>query len=257
MKKIIFFTMISMVIAFISSCKPELDNYAAPAETLTGKIIDSSTGLPIQLESGSGGSQIRMDEISWGANVTPWDFNVMMDGTFNNTKIFAGTYRVYPFGGPYVPIYLVSTTTPIDKRDTTVIKGIVTKEFTVDPFLKVQWVGTPVLNADSTVTIQCRFDRGTTNPAFQFNVSDVYFYVNNTPFVGGSSFDANMSTQVVYSGTAGNALLGTTVSITSKTTKKFKGGPRTYYLRIGARTADNINKRYNYTDVKAFTIPAK
>jgi hypothetical protein len=256
MKKIIFFTMISMVIAFISSCKPELDNYAAPAETLTGKITDLSTGLPIQLESGGGGSQIRLEEISWGTNVTPWDFNAKQDGTFNNTKIFAGTYRVYPFGGPYVPIYLASATAPIDKRDTTVIKGIVTKEFKVEPFLKVQWVGAPVLNADTTVTIQCRFDRGTTNAAFQFNVADVYFCVNNTPFVGvGLGLnDQNMSTQVVYSGTAGNLLLGTTVTITSKTTKKFVGGPRTFYLRVGARTADNINKRYNYTDVKVFSI---
>lgn len=254
MKKIIFFTMISMIIAFISSCKPELDNYAAPAETLTGKIIDLSTGLPIQLESGGSGSQIRLEEFSWGPNVTPWDFNAKMDGTFNNTKIFAGSYWVYPFGGPYVPIYYVSTTAPIDKRDTVEIKGTVVKDFEVEPFLKVQWVGTPVLNADSTVTIQCRFDRGTTNAAFQFNVADVFFFVNNTPFVGNNSFDSNMSTQVTYSGTAGNLLLGTTVTITSKATKKFKGGPRTYYLRVGARTADNINKRYNYTDVKEFSI---
>jgi len=254
MKKIVFFTIFVMITFAISSCKPELDNYPAPGETLTGRIIDLSTGLPIQLESGGGGSQIRLEEISWGTNVTPWDFNAKQDGTFNNTKIFAGKYRVYPFGGPYVPIYLVSTTTPIDKRDTIDIKGTATVEFKVEPFLKVQWVGAPVFNADSTVTIQCRFDRGTTNTAFQFNVTDVFFFVNNTPFVGVGSFDANMSTQVVYSGTAGNLLLGTTVTITSKTTKKFKGGPRTFYLRVGARTADNINKRYNYTDVKTYSI---
>jgi hypothetical protein len=56
---------------------------------------------------------------------------------------------------------------------------------------------------------------------------------------------------VKYTGTAGNALLGQTISLTTKVL----GTNRPYYVRVGARTSDNINKRYNYNAPKQVIIP--
>ena len=78
------------------------DNYAAPEETFRGAFIDKGTGETLQVAPGadinSGGIRIRMMEYSWSDNPTPYDFFAKQDGTFNNTRIFKGTYGVIPEG---------------------------------------------------------------------------------------------------------------------------------------------------------------
>lgn len=233
------------------ACK-KTDNYTEPSETLTGNIIDLSTGQPIQTDNGI---RIRLDEISYSANPIPLYLNVKQDGTFNNSRLFRGRYRVYPQDGAFVPlVYSTSTGTLVDNSKTIDISGVTNVSFNVSPFLKVEWVGEPVLNADNTVTVSFRFTRGTDDPAFIFNVTDAFLFVSTTDFVSNASFDNKLSSQATYSGTAGNLLLGQTVSITSKAPL---GTSRTYYVRVGARTNDNVNKRYNYTNVKAVVVPGK
>lgn len=243
--------MICTGLFILSACSKKEDNYTPPAETLSGRIIDVSTGEPVQTESG--GIRLRLEQQSWnnGQGVIPQYFNVKYDGTFNNSKVFRGKYKVYPMDGAFVP--LVTTSAPIiDNSKTIDIAGVTSVEFNVEPFLKVEWIGEPVVNPDRTVTVQCKFTRGTANPAYQFNVTDVFLYVSTTDFVSNASFDNRYSTQVTYSGTAGNDVLGQTITLT---TKGALGGNRTYYVRVGARTADNVNKRYNYTLAKAVNIP--
>jgi hypothetical protein len=246
MKKLVYSIVTYMVIITMASCVKK-DNFTAPDQTLTGTVIDSSTGQPIQTEQGTSGMQIRAYETSWnnGVGVVPENFNMHYDGTFTNTKLFKGTYKIYPTDGAFVPlVYTSSAGVPVDNGSKTIsVQGGTTNvSFTVDPFLKVEWVGDPVVNADKTVTVQFRFSRGTTDPTRQFNVTDAYLFVGTTVFVGNNS----------YAGTAGNALLGTTVTLT---TKVALGADRPYYLRVGVRTADNVNKRYNYNAPKLVNIP--
>ncbi|HTH81297.1 MAG TPA: DUF3823 domain-containing protein [Mucilaginibacter sp.] len=242
------------VIVTISSCVKK-DNYAAPDQILKGTVIDNSTGQPLQAEQGSSSFQMRAYELSWnnGVGVTPENFNVHTDGTFENDKVFKGTYRIYPTDGAFVPIVFTDATGAAVDNGSKIINvtgGTTNVTFNVDPFLKVEWVGEPVVNADKTVTVQCRFTRGTNDPTRQFNVTDAYLFVNETAFVGNNSFNNLVSTQVNYSGTAGNALLGTTVTITSKVLPT----DRNFYVRVGVRTADNVNKRYNYNVAKVVHI---
>jgi hypothetical protein len=240
-----------MAILSICACK-KTDNYPAPSETLTGTITDLSTGEPIQTDNGI---RIRLDEISYSSNPIPQYLNVKQDGTFKNSRLFPGTYRIYPQDGAFVPVvYTTASGTVVDGSKTVEIRGTADVLFSVSPFLKVEWVGEPVLNNDNTVTVSCRFTRGTDDPAFIFNVTDAYLFISTTPFVSNASFDNKLSAQVTYSGTAGNALLGQTVNITSKAAL---GENRTYYVRVGARTNDNVNKRYNYTSEKAVEVPVK
>lgn len=257
MKKIVYSIVIGMVIIMMSSCVKN-DTYSAPDQTLTGTVIDSSTGQPIQTEVGTGNMQIRLFELSWnnGVGVIAQNFNMHYDGTFTNTKVFKGTYRIYPTDGPFVPLVYTSTVTGLEvdngSKTINIDGGTTNISFTVDPFLKVEWVGTPVVNPDKTVTVQCKFTRGTTDVTRQFAVTDAFLFVGTTAFVGNNSFDNLSSTQVNYTGTAGTALLGTTVSIT---TKLPLGANRPYYLRVGVRTADNVQKRYNYNAPILVQIP--
>ncbi|SDK26743.1 Protein of unknown function [Pedobacter sp. ok626] len=262
-----------MVISMLSSCIKD-DIYPGPDQILSGAIIDSSTGQPLQTEAGTSNTFIRVWELSWnnGEGVTSQDYNVQRDGTYINTKVFTGRYRIYPSGGPFVPLVYTSSTTglEVDNGSKTVdIKGGTTNvNFTVDPFLKVEWVAEPVVNADKTVTVQVRFTRGTTDVSRQFSVTDAYLYVGTTDLVGNNSFNNLLSQQLNYTvapytsttvpvngilyGGSGNPDLGRTVSIT---TKAPLGADRQYYVRVGVRTADNVNKRYNYNAPKLVNIP--
>ena len=254
MKKHIF-TWIAIGCLAVTSCK-KYDNYVEPEQTLTGRLIDVTTGQPIQLQPS--GAVIRLEELSWGektgAAVIPQDLAVKPDGTFNNTKLFSGTYLVYPFNGPFVPFYSTDSGNPVDKRQKVEIKnGSTTIDFQVEPLLKVEWIGQPVFNADKTVTVSFRFTRGTTNAFYIKDIDQAWLNISNVPYLGDNTRDPNLSNSVVYSTTAaGNNALGTTVSLTSKLPL---GTGRTYYLRVGVRTKDNIGQRYNYTDVRNIAVP--
>ena len=250
MKKIFYFLFFCTILFTANSCF-KIDDTAAPDKILTGSVVDSTSGMPIQTEQGNG-IRIKLDELSWSANPIPTYFWVKQDGTFNDTKIFAGRYRITPVDGPFVPLIQLNSTgdTTSNRSKTLEINGTTKLNFIVEPFLKVEWVSDPVVNSDSTVSVQIKFSRGTTNPVYQFNVTDVYLFVSENSYVGNNNFDVRYSSQVSYSGTTGNVLLGQTVAIK---TKKMPGN-RTYYIRVGTRTADNVQKRYNYTNIKPVSI---
>ncbi|HEY6083666.1 MAG TPA: DUF3823 domain-containing protein, partial [Chitinophagaceae bacterium] len=113
------------------------------------------------------------------------------------------------------------------------------------------WVGKPVFNADSTVTVQVRITRGTSNPAYQGNLTNINLYVSNTQTDGNNNYDPRYSKLTSYSGTNGNSLLGQTISITTT------GGalpPQDIYFRVGARIAAGLNQ-YNYNSPAVVNIP--
>src|SRR5438034_6032153 len=91
--KNILYSLMGIAVLAIVSCK-KLDNYAEPDATLTGRVVDiANKNALIQTEYGGGGTRIKLEELSWSDNPTPLYFNAMQDGTFNNTKLFAGTNR--------------------------------------------------------------------------------------------------------------------------------------------------------------------
>src|SRR5436190_529861 len=101
MKKIFYYIAIGMIVAAGSSCK-KVDNYAAPTETLKGSVNDAVTGKGIQTEQGSG-TRIKLLEISYSSNPTPFYISSLQDGSYNNTKLFAGK-NVISAEGPFVPL---------------------------------------------------------------------------------------------------------------------------------------------------------
>lgn len=257
MKKIFCYILLGTALISGSACSKKYDNYAAPDQTLKGRIIDAGTGENLQSETSGEvgtGTRIELRELSWDQNPTPLYLATKQDGTYINTKVFAGTYKISA-DGAFVPLVQTGAN-PVDKSQTVEVKGGVTEvNFTVEPFLRVKWVGEPVLNANGTASVQVIVTRGTADPNYQLNVTDIYFFVNSFPYVGANanSHDDRYSVQLTYSGTNGNNVLGQTLTLTTKTALPAK---RDWYLRVGARTTfPNLGKPYNYNDVKKITIP--
>jgi hypothetical protein len=236
-----------LVAAFVS-CEED-DNYPAPAETFKGSIVDAETGQPFQTAIGGTGVRIKMMEYSWSATPTPYYMYAMMDGQFNNNKIFRGEYGVTPEGA-FVPL----------TEERFEIAGTVEKNYEVEPFLRVEWVGEPVVNDDGTATVQVKIDRGTAHPDFQQALTEVWLFVSENQYVGDFSFSPNYSTKLT-----GGTLpaLGATVSITTGwpggigtgTQRFFPSYSRKYFLRVGARINKQVNATnvYNYTTTKEIT----
>lgn len=253
MKKILYTLLCTLSVMLVACDK---DNYSGPKETFCGKFIDKGTGEPFQCAMGNTGIRIRMYEYSWSDNPQPYDFNVMQDGTFQNTKIFGGEYGVIP-SGAFVPL----------EEERIKIYGKVEKTYEVEPLLRVEWVGEPVVNSDGTVDVKVKVIRGTSNPDYQQPLAEAWLFVSENNHVGDYNFSNIYSTKIA--GAAIQAVeLGKVYTIRTGQPGGFNpGGPctafptyeRKYFLRFGARTTcqfDGVN-RYNYTTIKEITNPAR
>lgn len=252
MRKIGYFLVVSFILLGTVSCQ-KFDNYEGPQETLKGAIIDKGTQKPFLTETGNNGVRIKLMEYSWSDNPTPYYFTVKQDGTFNNTKIFKGNYNIEPEGA-FVPLVLKGGNGQVlaDESITTDIKGTVTLNFEVEPFLRVEYIGEPVVEGKK-ITIQAKITRGTNHVDYQQQISDVYLFINgSSPYVGNNNFDDRYDKHL--SGAAVNDILGKVITLTTE--GELPTG-RTYYLRVGARIDKDIAgaKRYNYADVKTVSIP--
>jgi len=245
-----FLSIICLLIFGLSCSK--VDNLAAPNCTITGSTIDEGTGQTLQTEIGGGGTRIKLLETSYDSAPVPLYFQSMQDGTFNNTKVFAATYKV-SVEGPFVPLVRTDNNgnTVTDSSQTIQLKNKETLTFKVQPFLRLEWVGDPVVNPDTTVTVKVRVTRGTGDPDYQQDLTDINLYVSNTKYDGNNNFDPRYSKLTSYSGSNGTALLGQTISITTI------GGAlplQDVYIRVGARISAGLNQ-YNYNAPVSITYP--
>jgi Protein of unknown function (DUF3823) N-terminal domain/Domain of unknown function (DUF3823_C) len=244
MKKPLYYIALCLVIAAGTSCS-KIDNYPAPSETLTGSTVDEVTGQTLQTEIG-GGTRVKLVETSYSADPTPYYFQSMQDGTFNNTKLFAATYKV-SVEGPFVPLVQIDSAGNVtsDSSQTIVLKNSATLKFKVQPFLRVVWVGTPVFNADSTVTVQVKISRGTKDPNYQQPITSLNLYVSNTQINdGNNNYDPRYSVIQTFTTTAqSDSLLTNTLTLTTI------GGAlpaQDVYFRVGTRINAGLDE-YNYT----------
>lgn len=254
MKKTFFYITLGLALMTAGACQ-KLDNYPGPNATLQGQIIDTLTGKNVQSEvsgDNGNGTRIKLLETSWSDNPTPLYLATKQNGTYSNTKVFSATY-VMTAEGAFVPMVQTGTVN-VDRSQTVVVKpGVNTVNFEVEPFLEVAWVGDPVLNADGTITARCKVTRGTHNPSFQQNVTDLWLFLSPTEYVGNNNYDSRYSVHIAYAGTTGNEMLGDTVMLTTI------GGAlpaKDYFLRIGSRIDYGL-KQYNYSEALKLTVPAK
>ena len=250
MKHIFFLFLLLLAGVAFAACS-KIDNYAAPGDTVTGATYDEVTGQTLQTEVGSG-TRVELLEISYDSAPVPFYFYSMQDGTFNDDKVFGATYKV-SVQGPFVPLIVTDSTGAVvtDSSQTIVLKNKASLKFDVQPFLRIQWIGTPVLNPDTTVTVQVVVTRGTNNALYQLPVTDINLYVSNTQYDGNNNYDPRYSSLNSYSDSAGLAVIGDTITLTTT------GGAlpaQDVYFRVGARINAGLDE-YNYNAPVSITYP--
>lgn len=238
MKKIHYFLCMAFFVLSIYSC--EIDNYDGPDATIQGQILDPS-GTPIQFDQGQGNMKIKMEELTWitqkgGNAITPTYLAVKQDGSYINTKIFAGKYKMTPIEGAFYPYN--------EAGDTVDISGSVSKSFTVTPYQNVEWVTEPFINADGFIQATIRYTSnivdGVTAPApFKFRL-----FISPTQYVGAATFDALLTADEAN-------VTENPITILSKAKVPYPN--RTYYVRGGVNSNDAF-KKYNYTNIKTVVL---
>lgn len=238
MKKILYLLSIAFFVLSINSC--EIDNYDGPDATIQGQILDPS-GNPLQFDQGQGSMKIKMEELTWitqqgGKAITPTYLAVKQDGSYINTKIFTGKYKMTPIEGAFFPYN--------EAGDTVDISGSVSKSFTVTPYQNVEWVTEPFINADGFIQATIRYTSnsvdGVTAPApFKFRL-----FISPTQYVGAATFDALLTNDEANV---------TTNPITILSKAKVPYPNRTYYVRGGVNSNDAF-KKYNYTTIKTVVL---
>ena len=141
---------------------------------------------------------------------------------------------------------------------------MVKKNFFVEPLLRVQWVGEPVLKDDGTFEVQVKITRGTDNPDYQQPLEEAWLFVSQIDYVSNApgAYSTKLSTNLTQADLR-NYILGDILTIRTGYPNGWNGGTgdpqkidgsykRPYFLRFGARTSKSFSsiKRYNFTDVK-------
>ena len=268
MKKIFYGVLVCISATIIlNSCKK--DNYPEPQETLKGRVVDAATGDLVLTDQGSEGTRIRLRELSWKETAVPdnFDFFCMKEGVFQDTKLFAGHYNVR-IDGAFIPLLRRNSSgdTLVDETQYVDIKGVTEVEFKVQPFLKVEWVGTPTVSGGK-ITATLKVTRAVSPADFKakiepmgdysddkLNITDVRLFVSEVPYVGYREWDNRYTTEIDYSGNSFEAQLGQPVTIA---TKGVIPAGRTVFIRGAARinyATENI-RRHNYNEAVRVDIP--
>lgn len=243
MNKYIYSLFLGASVMLMTSCM-EVDNFDAPSSRFTGRIIDKTTGENILADQGE--CRIRLYEKSFSLNPGAQDIPLKQDGTFNNTKLFSGTYDVIPEGAWW----------PCDTARVG-IGGTVTQNFEVTPYLKMVDFNAEL--AGTQLTMSCRF----TVPVADGlpNITEVRPFLSLNQFCGGANhIDAYFSKDYLVSINKKWEMVNRDTADPDKSelysfTIPVKPG-YTYFVRMGARVKDNFEK-FNYTEIKKIEVPSE
>ncbi len=227
----------------LSSCYKK-DNWDAPDARISGNIIDSYTGKP--LLSSQADWSIRIWERSWKESVpVNQTIPVKQDGSYNNTKLFAGTYDMLPYGGPFWPI-------------TDTVKNVVfssagtQKDFTVTPYLQLVDFETSLQGTDLTLKVRLKAPKRVGLP----NIVEIKPFLSLTNFVGESNYIniAEYNNKRIQINKSWLTAVGDV-----ETSNVYTIGPLplkagyTYNVRVGANVND-ANRKYNYSEIKQVVV---
>ena len=251
MRKIIFCLLCGAVAFGLASCMQD-DNFAAPAASIHGNIIDVTTGQPLLTDNGD--VHVRIWEMSYSAAPTPQDLNVKIDGSYENTKLFAGTYNMLPYDGSWWPC---DTTYDVPIGD----NNNVAVDFQVMPYLKIKdFTCTLVESTDTaamdTIVMSGRLFAPKTQGMPQ--VVSVRPFLSINHFCGGANhIDYYYSNDFLYNLRTAWANLGDMDTGEGKTVYTFKCPVKRgyhYWCRMGANVNDTFQK-YNYSDIIDIDVP--
>jgi hypothetical protein len=237
----------------------EIDNYDAPDATIQGTIYDSESQKPLQVDHGAG--IIRMKEVSWAkgdstAYIGNQTLKVQQDGTYRNTKWFAGEYRMLPYNGAFFP-YDDENKDLDNAGELVKITGAVTKDFTVTPYLSIAWVEEPIVLSDNRIRCSVRFKRNQ-KPGYEIpDVKEAWLLVSRN--VNTSSRDLDLYPLKMD---LTNEMEGSVLEFTTSRAVKYTG--INYWIRVSMNCQTAAGKpetnypgmgASNFTDIKEIFVP--
>ena len=271
--KRVFSLFLGVTLLSLSSCF-KIDNWDAPGSTMSGTVYDVYTGAPLLASQNDW--QIRIWERSYsrieGGATDFQNLRIKQDGTYQNTKLFDGTYDMLPYNGPYWPM---------DTIKNVVLKGSHTENFTVRPYLQIVDF-TPELNG---VNLTLKFkvkapllrNEEIDPPMNLPNLYDVRFWISFNPFCGNGA-DSNIGWDDWHHLNNNgrweprqniNNLISATAERNPRripgpgngvdTTGEFELGPVAlrpgykYYIRVGANV-DRGDRAFNYSDIREIDL---
>jgi hypothetical protein len=239
-----------------ASCK--IDNYDGPDATIQGVMYDH-LGQPLQVNQGSG--YIRMRDVSWGAKdsnivVGNQTLKVQQDGAYRNTRWFSGEYRMLPYSGNFFP-YDDEKQAADDAGELVKISGSTVKDFTVTPYLTIEWVQKPAVTADTFLVCSVRFTRNQ-KPGYEMpDVREAWLRVSRS--VNASAYDEQLyPTRMILT----NDMEGR--EITFRTGRKLKYAGIDYWVRVSMNCQTAAGKpqtnypgmgQNNYTTIEKIHVP--
>lgn len=218
-------------IFFLSSCA--IDNYESPDIILDGKVVDATTGEPLQTRQPDG---IKIRLIDQGIkNAIPFDFWAQADGTFRNTKIFAAKYNVSALQGPFEESGTVDVSYDLTKNQTVIIK--------VEPFVRLTNVS--IVKSGGGIKATYKISPTTSPKAIQKSLLICY----TSPILHENTNGLISSATNTLSGLK-NADIASREFVDE--IKILKAG-QTYYARVAVLAANSLN-RYNYSAIFKFEL---
>ena len=209
------------------------DNLAGPDSGFQGNLVDATAGGKSNVLTETGGMQIKLEELSWSATPTPQYIPSKPDGTFEDSQLFKGHYRVTPYGGAFWPV------DPIELD----INGMTSHDFTVTPYAHI--TGLTWQLDTTTLTMNFKIDPPVKEGLPQ--IIDVRSYINVDKYVGAGATisqytDGSLDgSEQIRCFESINADWNETMAAKTFTLKirNLKRG-RTYYARVGVRFNDSF-----------------
>lgn len=226
----------------VSSCM-EIDNWDEPETRVQGQIIDSYTGENIRSSQGEWG--IRIWERSWEeTDANHQTLAVKQDGSYNNSKLFKGTYDMLPYGGPFWP---VDTVKDVE------FSGMTEQDFEVTPYLQLIDFETSLDGLELTLSCRLRAPRREGLP----NLDEIKPFLSLNSFCGATNYinipeynDHRIQINRSWMDEVGDVDESGVYEIGPLPVK----AGYTYHVRLGANVND-ANGNYNYTEIVEVEVP--
>jgi hypothetical protein len=231
MKKLISNFLLGASILLVSACS-KIDNYDGPNSSFQGRIIDATTHANY-LTSGNR-VQMKLEQISWSATPTPQYIPSKFDGTFQDTKLFKGTYNITPFGGAFWPVY-----EPFKMN----IQSGSSHDFELTPYITIKNFSHTLTGTTLTLT----FDFEAPIPAGLPTIIDAQPYVNTTKLVGAGASIRDYSEVHAFAINKEYTDLTAAQRTVTLTVPDLIPG-RTFFVRVGVRLKDSL-KNYNISEI--------
>lgn len=223
MNKFKIIALLVFLTGIYTSC--ELDDFEGPNAGLFGRVIDADNGELVEQDIIRGGElQIWEQGIP---NVTPQTLNYKVDGTYKDSKLFSGTYKVIPLRTNFNPI------------DTIVVnvQGQTELDIVVRPYIRI--LNPSITKTGNVVTATFSLEQ-----TLFGNVSKIGLYAGADDNVGEPIRLVEAEQNINASVFPLNPQQTYTISIDADAEQDLQVG-NLYYFRIGA-LYDAPNARFNY-----------